>query len=500
MSISLFSVAIFALFATVLAIEVYKGANKGLLKALITLGTIFVGILASVTATPIVSYLLARLAEKYLLQFLPIYNQYLKLVKQYGSVRELGIALASMVLGLLIFWVMFVVFRVAFGAFFGLIYKLFVHRRKDDVGYCKEKKSAFYRRDRVLGGVVGAFSAVLLTTVMIAPVMGVFDTYDRAYATFEIVGEDLLARVKIDKNEMRNLRKYNDDICGKVFYEMGGKHIYRQLTSSTLYSEKVYLLDELDTIHAATVQVMDTYEAMPNPKTATPEDADKIRALGASIVELKLTKGLLADLVSMSANAWLDGNTVFGVAKPELPSLVSQPFDDMIEICAETNPNSISYNLSTVFNLYALAIDTNLFNVDFTDFESAFKFVNETQIIERINEEISKNRYMKHIRLTSITMAAVAQQLNGDMLSEEEFDKLSGNLAAAINSVNDRGYATPEERVGALSTYAKDYILEAGIDVPDSVVDAVAEELMAEFPEGDITAEDIKNLFDKYAK
>ena len=245
---------------------------------------------------------------------------------------------------------------------------------------------------------------------------------------------------------------------------------------------------------------MDTYPVMLKPDTATAEDAEKIRALGVSIGELKITRGILADLLSEGAQMWVDGKAIYGVSKPKLPSLVSQPFDDMIEVCAETNEESISYNLTTLFNIYALVIDTDLLHINLNDFESAFNFINESKIIDKINVEISANRYMKHIRLTSITMAAVAQQLNGVALSEEQFDKLSGNLASAINSVNDRGYSTHEERVDALSTYAKDYIVEAGVDVPESVVDAVAEELLAEIPDGEITAEDIKKVFDKYSE
>ena len=500
MSISLFSVAIFALFATVLAIEVYKGANRGLLRALISLGEIFAGVLSAVIFTPLLSYLIVSLIEKYLLQYTPIYGEYLKLIERYASLKELFIALISMVLGLLLFWGMFILCRILFKVIYGVSYKVCVKNRKDDVGYSREKQALFYKNDKLMGGIVGAVSAVLLTMVMIAPFMGVLDTFDRAYATVEVIGEDVLTRARINKNELQNLRKYKNDICGKVFYELGGKQMYRQVTSSIMYDEKVYLLDELDAVHNAVAQAMDTYQVILKPDGATPEDADKIRKLGESIGELDITRGILADLLSESTGKWVNGEDFMGVAKPKLPSLVSQPFDDMLLVCSETDENSIAYNLVTIFNLYALVIDTDLLHVDFNDFESAFNFVNETKIIELINEEISHNKYMKHIKLTSITMAAVAQQLNGTVLSEEQFDNLSGNLASAINSVNGRGYGTHEEKVEALSGYAKDYIQDAGVDVPESVVDAVAEELLSELPEGEVTPEDIKRVFDKYAE
>ena len=501
MSVSLLSVAIFALFATVLAIEVYKGVNRGLLRALISLGTIFASVLSAIIATPLISYLAVSLIEKYLLQYLPIYNQYQELIDKYGSLRELLIALISMVLGLMLFWLVFILFRIIYKVAAAIAYKISVKHRKDDVGYCKEKESLFYKNDKLMGGIVGAFSAVLLVMVMVAPFMGVLDTLDRAYDTVEVVGEDVLARVRVDKNEIKNILKYKNNICGKLFYELGGKEIYRQVTSSTMYGERVYLLDELDAVNATAVRVMDTYEVILNPDTATLEDSEKIRVLGESIGDLKITRGILADLISDAASKWVNGESYMGITKPQLPSLVSKPFDDMLTVCAETDEQSLPYNLSTIFNLYALVIDTDLLHIDFNDFESAFTFVTETQIIERINAEIANNKYMKHIKLTSISMAAVAQQLNGTVLSEEQFNNLSDGLASAINSVNGRGYGTREEKVDALSEYAKDYIMDAGVDVPDSVVDAVAEELLSELPEdGEITPEDIKSVFDKYAE
>ena len=500
MSISLFSVAIFALFATVLAIEIYKGAKKGLVHALISLGTNFAAVLSAVLVTPLLSYMMVSLIEKNWLRYLPFYNTYAKLIERFDSARELAVAVVSMAVGLLIFWAVYVLFRSLFKIIFGIAHKMFVKRTHDDVGYCREPQSLFYRKDKLFGGIVGAISAVLLTMVMIAPFMGVLDTVDRAYSIVEVIGDDILTKARIDKNEFRNLRKYKNDICGKTLYELGGKLIYRQITSTTVYDEKVYLLDELDAVHDVAVLFKDTYKVIIEPDGASADDAEKIRELGECIGELTLTRGLLADLLSEGASSWVNGEKYMGVAKPKLHALVSQPFDDMLKVCAETDEQSISYNLRTVFNLYALVIDTDLLHIDFGDFESAFNFVNDTGIIERINEEISHNKYMKHIRLTSVTMAAVAQQLNGSALSEEQYNDLSSGLASAVNSVNGRGYGTHEEKVGALSTYAKDYIQDAGVDVPDSVVEAVAEELLAELPEGDVTAEDIKRVFDKYAE
>lgn len=500
MSISLFSAAILALFVTVLAIEVYKGAKKGLVQSLISLGTNFAGVLSAVLITPLLSHILVSLIEKNLLRYLPFYNMYENLIGRFSSMKELLIAVTSMALGLLLFWAVYIICSILLKVGCGIAHKMFVKRTKDDVGYCREPQSLFYRHDKLLGGVVGAISAVLLTMIMVAPFMGVLDTVDRTYTIVEVVGEDILLKARIDKNEIKNLRKYKNDICGKALYELGGKHIYRQITSTTMYNEKVYLLDELDAVHDVTVLFKDTYKVIIEPDGALNHDADKIRQLGESIGNLTITRGLLADLLSEGATNWVNGEKYMGISKPKLHSLVSQPFDDMLKVCAETDEQSISYNLKTVFNLYALVIDTDLLNIDFNDFESAFNFVNETKIIDRINEEIAQNKYMKHIRLTSVTMAAVAQQLNGTVLSEEQYSNLSNGLASAINSVNGRGYSTKEEKVGALSTYAKDYIQDAGVDVPDSVVEAVAEELLAEMPEGEVTAEDIKRVFDKYAE
>lgn len=282
--------------------------------------------------------------------------------------------------------------------------------------------------------------------------------------------------------------------------------MFRAVSTTIMYKEKVYLFNELDAIYDVAVNASEAYSVIQSPKDAKPGDADKVRALGESVSELKMVRGVFAELLSKSAKTWQSGGKVLGIALPEMPSLIQKTFDEVLTVCAETNRDSIKYNMVTLLNLYALIIDTDMMNVDFTDFSAALQFLDDSNLIDRVNEEFSKNRYTKHIRVTSITMSAVAQQLNGNNLSSEDYDKLSDGLADMINQINGMNYSTSEEKADVLKETAKKYVGDAmgeDVEIPEAVIDAVSIELIKEL-EGDgnvtVTAEDVKRVFDKYAQ
>jgi hypothetical protein len=151
-----------------------------------------------------------------------------------------------------------------------------------------------------------------------------------------------------------------------------------------------------------------------------------------------------------------------------------------------------------------LVIETDLIHIDISDYNAAIRFLNETRLIDRVNEELSRNPYMNHIRVTSITMSAIAQQLNSDLLTPEQYDELSGGLADMINQINGMNYNGVDEKAEVLKDSAKKYITDAmgeDVEIPEEVIEAVSVELLQEL-EGkeNVTAEDIKDIFDRYAK
>ena len=69
-------------------------------------------------------------------------------------------------------------------------------------------------------------------------------------------------------------------------------------------------------------------------------------------------------------------------------------------------------------------------------------------------------------------------------------------LAAAITEV----LALPEEeRVAALSSRLTEKMDAYGVDVPADIADTVAEAMLTDFADGDVSAERVKEFFKVYA-
>lgn len=504
MSFSLFSVAILLLFAVILGIEIYKGVKKGFMGALISLGVVVVSLILSTSLIfPLLTNIVSRVFVKYILPQTPLYTSYEKVLEYYSSMDELLSAMLALVLTAVFFVGFFFLCRIIIQWVFSIAHKISLKRRRDDVGYVAEKHAFIHNHDKLMGGIVGAVSATIITMTVLSPIMGTLEIVDKGIEVVDEIGEGTWEKLRIRKNDIEVLRSYYHDVPGSIFYHMGGKYIFHAATCTIVYNEPVYLFNELDGIAHAVVQIADGYSVLVSPGTATPADAQKVSDIGKSIAELKITRGVLADFLSNGADAWLDNRKVFKIAKPQVPSLLQVPFDEVLLVCKESDKNSIKYNVETLFNIYALIIETDLMHANISDYDSAIRFINDTRLIERVNEELAKNKYMKHIRVTSITMSAVAQQLNGSNLTDEQYDKLSNGLADMINQINGMHYNTVEEKADVLKDSAKNYISDAmgeDVEIPDSVIEAVSIELLQELENKEnVTADDVKAIFDRYA-
>lgn len=515
MSFSLLSVVILVLFAVISGIEIYRGVRKGFMGALVSLGTVVLSLIVTLSALPLATNMgirflflsfdmLIKFLSNYISAIIPYYEMYLEIMETFSSLQELLVGALSIVLCIISFVVVFFVLKVIFKIVFYTVFAIVKKRRKDDMGYCAEKKTFLFRHDKLMGGIVGAISAVILMMTLLTPFMGTLEIINEACEIVDVFGDKGWETIHVKQSEMKVLRKYYYDAPGSVFYHMGGKYMFRALSSTVMYNESISVFAELDAIQVVAERAYDAYDVIISPTEADPEDSRKITELGISVANVKIFRGILAEVLSDGAKAWRNGEAFVGISLPEMPSLIKKPFDEMLLVCEHTNEDSIKYNIVTLFNLYALVIDTDIIHVDFSDLNSALDFINDTDLIERVNNEFARNKYMSHIRVTSITMSAVAQQINSVNLSEEQYDEISVGLSDMINQINGMNYETVEEKAEVLNDIARTYVTDAvgeEVEIPDAVIEAVTIELFEEL-EGkeNVTPEDIKEIFDKYSQ
>ena len=500
MTFSLFSIAILLIFFAVTAAEVYRSIKKGFRMTLISLAIVVFSAFFSALVTYLVSEAFSGIVVNLILVRFAFFTE---LIQSYAWAYVFVDAIMGMVLGSLIYVGMFFAVRTVTTWIVGAVCKGRIMRFVSNPSYCKEKDSYFDQNDRALSVITGVVISVVVTMVITSPIMGTLDVANKGLGIvdrLEMNGTDSMAENVAEGVSGIDLSVFANDFCGNVFYQFGGKLMYYSVASADVYGERVSLISEAE----ALVDVFDdleySYSALVDPKNATDEQVDRIYELCDNIERIELCSGFLGEFVSTFARAWQNGDRFMGISKPVTNDLIEPAFDEILSVCQYTDHQSAKANMITLLKLYATVMDSDLFAVNMSNFNSLVEYVNKSDIIDRLDAILEENPYMSGISVSSVAMAAVSNYIREFDYDPSKYSVLMEDVADAINKVNDRGYATDEEKARVLASYVQTYIKEYGITVPENIAMSVAEEMLKNLGDTYVTNEDVKELFYKYAK
>ena len=500
MTFSLFSIAILLIFFSVTATEVYRSIKKGFRMTLISLAIVVFSAIFSALVTYLISEIVCALAFNLIINNFAVYSELVQSYSWAGSFIE---AIAGMILGSLLFVTVFFTVRAVTRFIVDMVCKSKISHFANTPAYCKEENSYFDQHDKALSVITGVIISVIVTMVITSPIMGTLDVANKALgmvdklnmSNTESSAEDVAESVTgID------VSLYANDFCGNVFYQLGGKLMYYSAASAEVYGERVHLVSEVDALADVFDDLEYVYSALVDPKSATEEQVSRIYSLCDNIDRLKLCSGPLGEFVSTFAGAWQEGDRFLGISKPVVNELLEPAFDEILSVCRYTDYHSANANMITLLRLYATAMDSDIFNVDVSDFDSLVSYVNESDIIKRLDAILAENPNMSGISVSSIALAAVSKYIREFDYDISKYDVLMEDIADAINKVNNKGYATEEEKARVLASYAQEYIKEYGVNVPDDMATSVAEEILKNLGGLTVTEEDVRRVFSKYSK
>lgn len=494
MVVSMFSVAILLVFFSVAAVEVYKGIKNGFRASLISLATT----VSSIIISTVLSLLLAELVGDLIFDlFIRRLSFYQSLVRSLPSMSLIIDAVIRMIASSFLFSVLFFIVRGITHGILALVCRKKLKRAPDSPAYCEENGSYFDRNGKTLSVIVSSLTAVLVTMVITSPVMGTLDVAKNMITIINKTSSSMSA--SISEAGADKIISYADDLPGNVFYQLGGKLMYYGSASTNVYGDRAHLISEVE----VAVDVVDSFivanKAMRNPTVATEEHVQKVYELCDDIEQLKLFNGLLADVLSKGSAAWQRGNLYFGIAKPATNRIVEPAFDEILSECRYTDVYSAKLNAITVLKAYAVILDSGIARVNFSDLDAVMNCVKESRIITRVDAILDENPYMEHISVSSIAMSAVSDHIFRYNYNETRYGSLMEDMADALNKVNNRGYATQEEKARVLASYAKEYIGDYGFEIPDSIASSVAEELLKSLNGIWVSADDVRGAFGKYS-
>ncbi len=260
MSISLFSAVIILIFSTVAFFEIRRGRTLGFFRSLVSLGTLILSVLAAfalstVLADGLFSGLLKPLASIGLLgvsligaaasfggemltedlQFLvQKLNGYIS-----GSDIELVAlqnALASMISSFL-FVLIFFLTRGMFHRIANHIIKKKLPPERPITDYSGSNYSFCERNSNLLGGVLGAVMAILVSMVIFAPIMGNLHVIATCNDYLLQADPQALTNLGFQEEDIAMITACSNDLFGNLLYEFGGKCMFRLSAQSRLDTE-----------------------------------------------------------------------------------------------------------------------------------------------------------------------------------------------------------------------------------------------------------------------
>ena len=492
MSFSLFSVAIILLFFVILAIEVYCGVRKGVRQSFILLGSNLASVVLSVMLTPLLSMLITKLVFRLGVRRIAAYQ---RLLDMFASLE----ALVSMLLSVIMFVGMFFLIRAIIALIVKIICRASQKEKAENPEYRVEKNSYFDRNSKVLGGVAGAISAIVITMVITAPIMGGFDVAYKVVGTVERVNTKIVNR--IGEKNVQAIKTYAMDIPGNVFYQFGGKYIFQGAASTYLYGERADLMTELDVVDQTVEDGLALYRALMSSKIGTAKRVEYVHQLCEDMDDFRICRVPAAEVISKAATAWRNGEKFYGISMPKLNPLYDPVVEELLDVYARTDVDSVEANAVTALKIFAVMIESKVLYLSADDYDEFLEIMQDGNFVHKVNAILNENPNMRGINLSALALSAVSTHLKDNDIEAEKLHVFAGDMAQAVNSVNKKGYGSDEERATALATYAVEYIEDYGLTVSPEIAQLVAGELLKKLPSGgEVTADQICEIIDEYAK
>lgn len=492
MSFTVLSFVIIFMFAMVACVEIYRGVHRGFLLSLVTLGNIVLSLLLTFALMPLLTNLIAKLAVK-LINTVRVYKNFAQILPTLDSVVQ---SVVEMLVGSVLFVFIFFVLRIVLSWLLGIIYKLCTIRKSDDPGYGRDDHSCASRESKMRGGFCGFVSALLITMIIVSPVMG---TLELANSALTIVGNASNKAIStIGKGNVAEVKNFSNDIVGNAFYRCGGRWIYNNAASTMISGQRAELLAEVETIEAMSGDMLLVYGIFQKPQEATQEHIAALERLREKLPDLTVCERLIGDVIRQCATAWKQGNSFLTVKRPAMNSFVEPTFLQILEECSNTTSYNAEQNADTILEIYGILLESGVFSMKSGDYEQILQQMTEHDTIKRVDQALKKNPHIENIETSAIVMNVFVSYLDGQKLSDSQYNELMNGLAIALNTVNSYSNLSDDLKEKELARHLQTAMSEQGIHFSLSMAETLSEQLLNEFSGTGISAENVKSLIKKY--
>jgi hypothetical protein len=217
-----------------------------------------------------------------------------------------------------------------------------------------------------------------------------------------------------------------------------------------------------------------------------------------NLYELESCNQLFGEAIRECSYAWKSGESFLGLKSPSLHPSVDPMFMDLLDACSKTTAYSAKKNADTILELYGILLESGIFKADTTDYYQLLSLLARNQTIEKIEYALEKNPNMDGVDASSLLLNVFASCVDSLNLTEKQYSDFIQNVASALNIVNADQGNSHARKVKEFTAYAQFSLSQIGMEVSPEITEMFSSELLKAFPEADVTAANVKFIFEKY--
>jgi hypothetical protein len=494
MSFTMFSAVLLLAVGLGVFIEAFRGVRRGLSKSLLALACV---LLAALGATALAVWLSDYPTPA-------VSNIILRLLPMSGSVRELFPHLEIIVEGAvdallssLLFVVFFVLLRLILRLIVSILNRTCRRPLTHDVGYEGTRSPWYQRHDRLLGGVAGGFCGFAVSLMLLSPVIGTLHAGGTVLNALESMNIRL-SSLGLGAGTVETVESFTEDPAVTLLYAAGGGIIYDATATTRIDDQPVSVGREVKHLCAFLEDTGSVISVLTKPQDMTPAQRRILGGLGKQIEGSGIARLLAADFLSNAAGIWLQGGRFMKISRPACGELIDPLMDGALQACAETTPECVGRDVTTVLNIYLIAVENGL--LENPDYSQLANDLDSDGVLGQIYDELKKNPCMAHLadELTYIALRVMASAIEWQNFSDEIYGGLMGDLADAMNMVNglDTDFA---DRVESMTEYTMQYAEQYGMELPESLAEMAATAIVQQMGGmEDVTASDFEAFLRYY--
>ena len=307
------------------------------------------------------------------------------------------------------------------------------------------------------GMVCGGVCALLLFCIALVPAVGLADTgCDIVSVAVTFIGED-----KLPSGFSESLARENNNVGSVVVRTVGGRALYRGMTTYRGDGVTVRLSDEIDLLAA----IGDAKAAHGNKELSRADAANAVREIIPAMENATLIPKVGADLLDAGADAWTKGEKYQGLAMPS-PAGYGELFRAIVSSQKGATPDTFREDMGTLISVVAHLVEKDAIGQVRGD---AMSLLANRELTEGILYELLESPRL-YVTVGGALDLGV-DKIGTSLQMQESRDTLYDSFCDEIRAVARPSADSVEEQESAAKNYKR--VLEAyGLEAEDVVIDA----------------------------